>query len=84
MVRIEFDYYQGMWRIEKSVKITTPNPTQGEINKLRQKFIKNITNKIAGKEISHFGTNKFTNLFAIYSIYLIKRLTWINNGCMYR
>jgi dynamin 1-like protein len=52
MSKVEFgNYYQGMWRIEKSIKITTPNPTQGEINKVRQEII-NITNKIAGKEKS--------------------------------
>ena len=52
MSKVEFgNYYQGMWRIEKSIKITTPNPTQGEINRVRQEII-NITDKIAGKEKS--------------------------------
>ena len=76
MSKVEFgNYYQGMWRIEKSIKITTPNPTQGEINRVRQEII-NITDKIAGKEKS--VTSDPINLQIIFS-----RFTRINNGCLY-
>ena len=57
--KIEFgNYHQGIWRIEKSIKISTPNPTTQEITKIREEIV-NITNNIAGNEksVSHNPIN---------------------------
>ena len=54
--KVEFgNYNQGIWKIEKTIAITTPTPTIDEIDRIRDEII-NITNKIAGTEKSVSST----------------------------
>lgn len=64
--KVEFgNYNQGTWKIDKSIPITTPEPTLEEIEKIRIEIM-NITDKIAGTEKSVSSHPIYLQIYSPY------------------